>query len=294
MSWHKADPAKKAESEARKAEVHSDLQESVKDLLAELKAGKSARLLKYLEFSARFYKYSPGNQVMIANQRPDATHVAGYTTWRNMGQQVRKGEKGIAILQPRPYTKEKEKENGDIEVSSGMAFKIAYVFDVSQLEENPDKPLPTFFVPLADDHEALYSVIAQAVRSDGITLEEGNTGNAQGWSAGGRIRLKEGLDSSNASLTLIHEYAHEMLHHVPDGKTFSKQKKELHAEATAYIVASRYGLKSPYSSDYIQNWGSTEKELMQELATIKSTAQHIIEKIEGREEREAEKEDIAA
>src|SRR5256885_1518978 len=230
MGWYKADPAKKAESEARKAEVHSDLQESVKDLLAELKAGKSARLLKYLDFSARFYKYSPGNQVMISNQKPDATHVAGYTTWRNMGQQVRKGEKGIAILQPRPFIKRDEGEDGEEITSKGMAFKIAYVFDVSQLEDNPDKPLPTFFVPLAGDHEALYSVIAQAVRSDGITLEEGNTGNAQGWSAGGLIRLKEGLESTNRCLVLIHEFAHELLHKVEDRQKLSKQKKELHAE----------------------------------------------------------------
>src|SRR5258708_38786431 len=105
--FYKVDEAKQAESEARKAKVHSDMQESVKALLSELKSGKSERLLKYLTFSARFHNYSPGNQIMIACQRPDASHVAGYTTWRNMGQQVRKGEKGIAIVQPRPYKKEK-------------------------------------------------------------------------------------------------------------------------------------------------------------------------------------------
>jgi len=37
---------------------------------------------------------------MIASQRPTATHIAGYHTWRNLGRHVKTGEKGIMIFAP--------------------------------------------------------------------------------------------------------------------------------------------------------------------------------------------------
>ena len=49
---------------------------------------------------ARFHRYSMNNICLIVSQRPTATRVAGFHTWRTMGRFVRKGEKGIAILAP--------------------------------------------------------------------------------------------------------------------------------------------------------------------------------------------------
>ncbi|HEU0047450.1 MAG TPA: hypothetical protein VFQ43_07585 [Nitrososphaera sp.] len=39
----------------------------------------------YLAAMGRFHRYSLGNVLMIASQRPTATHIAGYHTWRNLG-----------------------------------------------------------------------------------------------------------------------------------------------------------------------------------------------------------------
>lgn len=58
-------------------------------------------------------------------------------------------------------------------------------------------------------------------------------------------------------------------------------KRELHAEAIFYIVSHHFGIHNPFSSDYLQNWGNTEKELPAELETIKTTASTIIEQIEA-------------
>ena len=57
---------------------------------------------RYLDVAARFHSYSFGNQILIGMQCPDASRVAGYRTWQGMGRQVRKGERGIRILAPRP------------------------------------------------------------------------------------------------------------------------------------------------------------------------------------------------
>jgi hypothetical protein len=41
-----------------------------------------------------------GNCILIATQRPDATQVAGFKAWQQLGRQVRKGEHGIRIMAP--------------------------------------------------------------------------------------------------------------------------------------------------------------------------------------------------
>jgi hypothetical protein len=274
----------KAARAAKRAAVQKDMQQAVSTLLAEIKAGKSEHLLNYLKFASKFHQYSPLNQMLIAEQAPNATHVAGYSQWKKMGYQVKKGEKGIAIIAPRPYGKAvmKSEETGEETITYlGVTFTVAYVFDASQLEARPEKPVPSFFVPLADDQEALYTAIASAVQKDGIKLEIDETGRAQGYSSGGTIRLKNGLDSTNRVLTLIHEWAHEKLHHNPEGRAMTANKRELHAEAISYVVSHHFGIHNPFSSDYLQNWGNTEKELLAELETIKTTASAIIEQIEA-------------
>ncbi|MDQ2744220.1 MAG: ArdC-like ssDNA-binding domain-containing protein, partial [Chloroflexota bacterium] len=66
----------------------------------------------YLRTMARFHSYSASNVALILTQRPDASRVAGYRRWQDLGRQVNKGEKGIHILVPhkRRITAEKEED----------------------------------------------------------------------------------------------------------------------------------------------------------------------------------------
>ena len=70
---------------------------SLSQLGAELQAGKSERLLQYLDFAARFHHYSSANHCLIVHHGPDATRVASYKKWQQLGYQVAKGETGIRI-----------------------------------------------------------------------------------------------------------------------------------------------------------------------------------------------------
>ncbi len=76
------------------------IKQAVDFLMQQVEAGKSDTLTAYLTAMARFHNYSFGNILAIARQRPTATHVAGYGTWKELGRFVRKGEKGIQILAP--------------------------------------------------------------------------------------------------------------------------------------------------------------------------------------------------
>ena len=73
---------------------------AIEQLRQALEAGHSERLKEYLAAMARFRRYSLHNIMLIASQKPTATHVAGFHSWHKLGRFVKKGEKGILILAP--------------------------------------------------------------------------------------------------------------------------------------------------------------------------------------------------
>ena len=75
--------------------------------------------MQFLRHSARFYKYSFNDQMMIYAQRPEATACASYEIWNNtMHRYVRRGARGIALITPT--------DNGT---------QLRYVFDVADTGE---------------------------------------------------------------------------------------------------------------------------------------------------------------
>ena len=64
----------------------------------------------YLKVMSKFHNYSYSNSILIAMQRPNATHLAGYVGWQNkFKRQVLAGEDGIKIFAPAPVTQVVEK-----------------------------------------------------------------------------------------------------------------------------------------------------------------------------------------
>ena len=116
--------------------------DALADLKAQLEAGRSEALLKFVECVSRFHQYSWRNCMLIAIQNPEATRVAGFRKWLELKRYVRKGEKGIAILAPMTYRKKVEDDHGSEKTEAGIrGFKVVYVFDVSQTE---GEDLPEF------------------------------------------------------------------------------------------------------------------------------------------------------
>ena len=115
----------------------ADLDAGVRDLFA------SDRWRSYLEFLAKFHRYSANNTIAIYLQRPTASLVASFSDWRRKGRKVKKGEHGIKILAPH-VIKDTDDDTG--EIKQRLGFHIAYCFDVSQtdgadLPEGPARQL---------------------------------------------------------------------------------------------------------------------------------------------------------
>ena len=280
-SW--TDDLVAAAREPTKAErVRETAEKAIEALASALGEGRSEALTEYLGAMSRFHRYSFHNILLIACQRPDATHVAGFRTWQHeFGRYVMAGEKGIAILAPLVRKARADAGEGGEEADSGArivrGFRAVYVFDVKQTD---GKPLPEFSTVSGDPGQHLESLKALAARR-GIELSyEPDLGGAFGLSSGGKIRLLEGQTPAQEFSVLVHEVAHELLHKVEAQDRPDKTTRETEAEAVAYVVTSAVGLQTGTAAkDYIQLYRGDKETLTRSLERIQQTASTILEAV---------------
>ena len=198
--------------------------QAIEQLVAALNQGRSETLTQYLVAIGRFHRYSLRNVMLIASQKPAATHVAGFHAWHKLGRFVKKGEKGILILAPIVRRKnENEQQNETDESSTAVGFRAAYVFDISQTD---GQPLPEIGSVNGDPRE-YRERLAKFVAEQGIALEYSQEiGPARGTSSGGKITLLPGQSPAEEFATLAHETAHELMHRTERRTTTAKRTHE--------------------------------------------------------------------
>jgi antirestriction protein ArdC len=262
-------------------EVNLKTKEAVNYLVQSLESGQSAVLTQYLGAMAKFRSYSFGNIMLIARQKPDATHVAGYRTWTSLGRFVRRGEKGIFIIAPMVGNKRnKKEENAEQNTDAREAqrtlygFRGVYVFDVTQTE---GKELPTL-TEVNGDVSGYRERLFKFVEAQSVELSFSETiAPAKGLSLGGKITLLSGMQPAEEFSTLTHEIAHEMLHRGDRRTLTTKQIRETEAEAVAFIVCQAIGLETgTASADYIQLWHGDANLLRESLENVQQTAAVIL------------------
>ena len=255
------------------------IKQAVEFLIEQVRAGKSETLTAYLTAMARFHNYSFGNILAIARQRPTATRVAGYGTWRELGRFVKRGEKGIQILAPmtgyrrRKETTEQEPEEKPKRVLIG--FRVVHVFDLFQTE---GQDLPEFGRTITGDVGAYRDRLIDFLNAQNIALEfNERIAPALGVSYGGKIALLPGQSRAEEFVTLVHESAHELLHRA-ERRTFTTPTvRETEAEAVAFVVGQAIGLEmGKASSDYIQMYDGNTNLLAESLEFIQRTAAVIL------------------
>ena len=289
--------------------------EKLKEITDRLEQGitelfDSERYKEYLRVMSRFHNYSFNNTLLIAMQKPDASLVAGFSSWKNThGRNVKRGEKGIKILAPSPYKIRREMEKIDPQTQQPVigkdgkpvteereitipAYKVVSVFDVSQTE---GRELPDIAVDeLAGDVDRYKDFFAALEQTSPVPIGfENIEGNSHGYYhlEEKRIAIQEGMSELQTLKTAIHEIAHAKLHDIdlnapkedladrPDRRT-----REVQAESVAYTVCQHYGLDtSDYSFGYVAGWSSGRElsELKSSLETIRRAAAEIIDSIDA-------------
>lgn len=277
----------------------------------------SERFKTLLDTMSKFHDYSLNNTLLILEQNPRATQLAGYNKWQqDFNRQVKRGEKGLMIWMP-VEIKVKENhyvldENGnrilgddgkfkreEVEVKK-RTFKIGYTFDVSQTEQiegkevielSPVKELEGNVKDYPTLTKALMEISPVPIKIEAFKASAKGCYN----SLTNEIKIQPDMSEAQTIKTMIHEIAHSIVHSdenlnqlkQKDNVEFSKNEKEVQAESIAYIVSSHLGIDtSDYSFPYVATWGlSTEpsdlEKVKQNLKCIKSTSFELTSKIDA-------------
>lgn len=308
------------DKESRSEEMEAELEELVSDLIDAAKDARESEVFnEWLDAQAAFHDYSRRNAHLIKMQKPDATRVAGFNTWRDeFDRTVCEGESAIWIWRPNTVTSNKcpdcgnapayhkgndrlncpradsDPDEWEIDPSEEWergeilcGFSPAPVFDVSQTEGEPLPELPTeatgdagdLFEPTIAAGEALGYNVEAVPASEWDRSEDGFCR----YGDPATIRAKVETQAAAVSI-LVHEIAHAELHS-PGMAGREEAARELEAEAVAYVVSQKLGLDASNSAFYVAVWADDDPEEIQErLDRITSTASTIIDAIEAEQE----------
>lgn len=257
---------------------------------------------QYLSCLSKFHSYSLNNTLLILSQKPEASLVAGYHAWQtNFNRHVNKGEKGLMILAP-VTTKEdrlmnKHDENGNVildesgnliqemRVVNLTHFKTTTVFDISQTSGDP---LPSLVHDLTGSSNEVKAIIQTIQSVCAIPIEFKTETEDLSFMTGAKgyysprkdkIVINKDLEDLQTAKTLIHEYAHSILHKETNK---NQSQREIEAESLAFVICDHFGIDtSEYSFGYIASYANKDySELKSILVNIQSKAHEMIELIE--------------
>ena len=267
-------------AEQAKALVNAGIQQMLED---------PEQWRQWAQTMSRFHSYSPGNVLLILQQRPDASHVAGYHAWQELGRQVQKGEHGITILAPIVRRMPTEEASAPAPVGSVsqsptpapmkavVGFRVATVFDISQTQGQALQIPQPKLLDSGDLDELLRHLITTAVPVPVQFAPAVQLGGANGvWSpAQQTITVAADRQPDQQFKTLLHEWSHSV--GVPDVTAAMDRhtgSEEIIAETTAFILAGRMGLDTgAYSLPYVGHWAQGDPQKV--LALTQSVSQRV-------------------
>lgn len=285
-----------------KSLLKSKLDQYISDLAnATDEAALSAEIRRYLTFFSKFHNYSFFNKILIYIQKPDATRVASFNTWKSKFRQVQKGAKGITILAP---LISKQKDVADVDNSvdgnalnnekSIRGFKAVNVFDISdtlpidERGEIPEEPKWWGENTPSETADKLYVAVVEVAKDMHINVTQNNAmGGEKGYSAGDHINISSGVSGVGRLSTMIHEIAHELMHHRSssiyyqgDEIKYNSEIKELQAESVSYVVLKHYDLPVSHHATYLALWKANKEQIQKNLEVISKVSEFIIKKID--------------
>jgi antirestriction protein ArdC len=202
----------------------------------------------------QFHNYSIGNQLLAwaqcMNRGLQPGPLATYQRWRELGRQVRKGEKALTLCMPVTIKRkvEQPESTDDPEVFTRFLYRPNW-FTLAQTDGQPlaEQPIPAW-----DKDRALAELEIQEIPFDGLD------GNCLGFARDRSIAINPVNPLPHK--TTFHEFAHVLLGHTADGsQTDSEQTprnlRECEAEAVALLCCAALDLPGvEFSRGYIQAW----------------------------------------
>ena len=228
------------------------------------------KYLQFLNIMARL-DYTITNTLLIMAQNPDAKMLKDGKHWRDSGFYIKKGAKGIQILEP---TGEYQREDG----SYGTNFNAKYLFDVSQI--NTKKIL--YNAPQMN----VANMINGLTYDSPVSLQQLDTfdgGEPVFYSPNTKcIYYTKNLTPQQLIQGLTKEYCH--VEFDKQYSDYNRENNQFFIESSAYILCQKYGIPHhdiKFADQVTQYfYGMESKDIKKELGNIKSLCEDVSERID--------------
>lgn len=222
-------------------------------------------LRQYLTVQGRFSQCSVSNGVLIAAQRPDATHYKTREGWGQENVTLLPEQKEILMLIPDgTYTR----PGGKV----CTKFSTQDVFDISQTDAPAQPP--------RDIRQCLQAMLTRPICP--IQVKE-RTGGAVYVPEQSHVEIGRGLTLEETFRTMSLALSHGELAKRTEGYRPEASQNSFYARCSSFMICARYGVEA---KDY--NFmdapeifqGCNNRELKRHLETIRSTAAAVIDRTE--------------
>ena len=221
------------------------------------KAVESAdNFLVYLNLKSKL-NYTVTNTLLVMAQNTKATQLKDITRWREDNKYIRKGQKGIQILEPSEYIRS--------DGTTGITYNPKYVFDIAQLQGKKT----SLNIPKYSYDEILSAVIYRNEILPEIVSQDTKIPERVYFDTESqKILVKEGLDAKTMINGIIREYC--CIEYMNHG--MSRDECSFQADCSAYIISRRYGV-GDYNTMFLSScnehfFSMNPKEIKQELENI--------------------------
>ncbi len=188
-----------------------------------------AKFQGYLDVQSRFDRYSVSNALLILAQKPNATRIADFDTWKEQGAYIRKKESGFYILEP---GEEYQREDG----TTGISYNPKKMFDITQTGNSRKRETPSY----PDERTRLKALMDHAPVPIRISETLPNGVNALYQSDKREIQIRRGMDAGSIFRTLSQELAHAEMDK-GDG-SYTRTEHGFHAYCASYMLCKQYGV----------------------------------------------------
>lgn len=247
LSNIKAKYTKEEKSEYFKKKLQN-LKDSIEDKIDDF-LENSEELKNFIQFKKKHFKtYSLRNSILIYNQFPKASYVAGFKKWQELGYSIKSGSKAIKILIPL-IKKENSENNKEKEIPYG--FKAVNIFDISQVVPGPDAqkiPSINLNVHLTENMNYSEEILFEACKlfiSSHCKLNiinDNSLNNCLGMTNGKEIFVLNTFKPIDMAAVMIHEFAHFFNHYKENRNELTLNQKETEAEITSIIFSCYFNL----------------------------------------------------
>jgi len=221
---------------------------------------------KYLDVQSRFDRYSVSNALLILAQKPEATRIADFDTWKEQGAYIRKKESGFYIIEP---GEEYQRQDG----STGISYNPKKMFDISQTGNSRKRETPVY----PDERTRIKALLAHAPVPVRISDALPSGVNALYQADTREIQIRRGLDANHIFRALAQELAQAEMDQ-GDG-SYNRSEQGFRAYCASYMLCKQYGVETDgfYHFEGVPQMLETlePQEIRAELSVIREAANEI-------------------